>query len=317
MRTFFRSLFELIQKIASNRVALAGATIIALLAILALAAPLAQSGGLLRDPLAQFNNGLDADDMPLPPGGIFKLGTDNLGRDVLSRVMFGARVSLAVGLASMFTATLIGLTIGMIAGYFGNIIDQALMRLTEIMMAMPALLLGAAFAGFMDGRILHLHPSWIHSHALDFKLQQGVVSIFLLIGMLVWTGIVRLVRAEVIVIKERQYVQAARAFGASSPRIMLAHILPNILPTLLIVAAMSTASAILLEVSLSYLGIGAVQLPNPSWGLMIREGQPYFISSPHLVLVPGAAIVLTVLGFNLLGEGLRQVFDPLHRTRAI
>jgi ABC-type dipeptide/oligopeptide/nickel transport system permease subunit len=135
--------------------------------------------------------------------------------------------------------------------------------------------------------------------------------------MLVWTGIVRLVRAEVIVIKERQYVQAARAFGASSLRIMLAHILPNILPTLLIVAAMSTASAILLEVSLSYLGIGAVQLPNPSWGLMIREGQPYFISSPHLVLVPGAAIVLTVLGFNLLGEGLRQVFDPLHRTRAI
>jgi ABC-type dipeptide/oligopeptide/nickel transport system permease subunit len=315
MQNFLRAAADFLRKIASNRIALCGAGIIAALVILALAAPVAKKLGWIRDPLAQFQNGLDADDMPLGPDAHFKLGTDNLGRDVLSRIVFGARVSLSVGIASMLTATLIGLSVGMLAGYFGKWIDQVLMRVTEIMIAMPALLLGAAFAGFMDGRVVHPHPAWLPWHALDFKLEQGVVSIFLLIGLLVWTGIVRVVRAEVMVVKEREFVQAARLFGASSPRIMLRHILPNILPTLLVMATMSTASAILLEVSLAYLGIGAVKLPDPSWGLMIREGIPYFISSPHLVLAPGAAIVLTVLGFNLLGEGLRQIFDPLHRTR--
>lgn len=306
---------DLVRKIFSNRIAALGAAIIGLLIVLALASPLSRSAGWLRDPLLQFKDGLNADDMPLSPGAHFKLGTDNLGRDVLSRVIFGARVSLAVGLAAMLTSTIIGVIIGMFAGYFGGTIDLILMRITEIMMALPALLVGAAFAGFMDGRVVHLHPASLPWHWLDFKLQQGIVSIFLLIGLLVWTGIVRLVRAEVMVVKEREFVQAARLFGASAPRVMWFHILPNILPTLLVMAAMSTANAILLEVSLAYLGIGAVPLPTPSWGSMIREGQAYFISSPHLVLVPGGAIVLTVLGFNLLAEGLRQIFDPLHQSR--
>jgi len=191
-----------------------------------------------------------------------------------------------------------------------------LMRGTEVMMAIPSLLLAIAFAGFMDGKIVHLHPHALPWHFLDVKLQQGVVSIFLVIGLLSWTGIVRVVRAEVLALKEREFLQAARILGARRSRLILRHILPNVIPTIVVLAVMSTAATILLEVGLAYLGIGAKPLPAPSWGSMIAEGQPYFISAPHIVVAPGVAVVLTVLAFNLLGQGLQEVFDPLRKERS-
>jgi peptide/nickel transport system permease protein len=287
-----------------------------LLALAAIAAPTLTAYKLLDDPLQQFKNGLDRDGMPLPPSRQFVLGTDSLGRDIFSRAIHGSRISLTVGLAAMCTATLIGVTIGVLAGFFGGKTDTLLMRGTEVMMSIPSLLLAIAFAGLMDGKLIHFHPARLPWHFLDLKLQQGITSIFLVIGLLSWTGIVRVVRAEVMGLKEREFIQAARVLGAKNSRIIFRHILPNILPTIIILAMMSTAGTILLEVGLAYLGIGARPLPAPSWGSMIAEGQPYFISAPHIVIVPGMAIVLTVLAFNLLSQGLQELFDPLRKDRS-
>jgi peptide/nickel transport system permease protein len=296
---------------------LAGLMILLPLCFLALSAPALEKAGILSDPLAQTSQGLDADGMPLAPSGTFLLGTDNLGRDLLSRVVRGARVSLAVGIAATMTATLIGGTVGLLAGFYGNRIDLFLMRLTEIMMAIPALLLAIAFAGLLDaqGRVVHLHPQGLSWHALDLTLRPGVVTIFLIIGFVSWTGIVRVVRGQVLSIRERAFVQAARALGASDARLVFTHLLPNIIPTLLVVTAMNTAGVILLEAGLSYLGIG-VPPPAPSWGSLIADGQPYFIVAPHIVIVPGVAIALTVLAFNLLGQGLQELLDPFQQVRS-
>jgi peptide/nickel transport system permease protein len=183
------------------------------------------------------------------------------------------------------------------------------MRFTEMNMTLPAILLAVAFAGVMDGRILHLHPTALPWHWLDVKLERGMVSLFVIIGLVCWPGMVRVIRAQVLSVKEREFILASRALGASDARLIFGHILPNILPTILVMAVMLTASTILLEAGLGYLGIG-VPAPAPTWGSMITDGQPYFITAPHLVILPGTAIVLTVLAFNLLGQGMQEVLDP-------
>ncbi len=291
---------------------MSGLLIVGSLALLALIAPTLSQHHVLLDPVEQSAQGLDQDGMPLAPGKQFLFGTDNLGRDVLSRVIHGARISLSVGIAAMATATIIGVTVGVLAGYYGRPLDTLLMRFTEITMTIPALLLAIAFAGLMDGKQVHPHPSWLPWHFLDVTLRPGLVSIFLIIGFVSWTGIVRVVRGQVLALKERDFIQASRALGGSDARVMLRHILPNVLPTIIILAAMSTAGTILLEAGLSYLGIG-VPPPAPSWGSLIADGQPYFIAAPHIVIVPGIAIVLTVVGFNLLGQGLQDVLDPFQK----
>ena len=293
----------------ANRLAQAGALLLALLALLALAAPALTRTHMLREPIQQDQKGLDEDGMPRAPGGDYLLGTDNLGRDVFSRVLHGTRVSLTVGVAAMLTATLIGVVIGVVAGYRGGKLDLLLMRFTEMNMTLPAILLAVAFAGVMDGRTLHLHPGALPWHWLDVELKRGMVSLFLIIGFVCWPGMVRVIRAQVLAIKEREFVMASRALGASDARLIFRHILPNILPTVIVVAVMLTANTILLEAGLGYLGIG-VPPPAPTWGSMINDGQPYFIAAPHIVIVPGLAIVLTVLAFNLLGQGLQEVLDP-------
>jgi ABC-type dipeptide/oligopeptide/nickel transport system permease subunit len=300
--------------LAGNRLARIGAIIIVASALLALAAPMLTQLHLLRGPDQQEEKGLDEDGLPLPAGGAHLLGTDNLGRDVLTRVVYGARVSLSVGIAAMLTATMIGVTVGLLAGYYGGRLDLVLMRFTEMNMCIPAILLAIAFAGLLDvsGRTLHLHPAWLHWSFLDFTLKRGAVSVFLIIGLVCWPGMVRVVRAQVLALKEREFVQAARSLGASDGRIVLRTILPNLLPTVIVLAVMSTANTILLEAGLGYLGIG-VPPPAPTWGSMISEGQAYFISCPHLVIVPGVAIVVTVLAFNLLGQGLQEMVDPKQR----
>ncbi len=295
-----------------NRLVLTGGIILLLLVLAALTAPLWVKAGLLNPPNEQLAVGLDDDGMPLPMGGKFPAGTDNLGRDVLSRVLHGTRVSLTVGVAAMLTATLIGVVIGVVAGFRGGRLDLFLMRFTEINMTIPAILLAVAFAGVMNGQVIHLHPKALPWHWLDVEVKRGIGSLFVIIGLVCWPGMVRVIRAQVMSVKEREFILASRALGASDARLIFRHILPNILPTVIVMAVMLTANTILLEAGLGYLGIG-VPPPAPTWGSMITDGQPYFITAPHLVLVPGVAIVLTVLAFNLLGQGLQEVLDPKRR----
>jgi peptide/nickel transport system permease protein len=282
------------------------------LIVLSLLAPMLTRWHILHEPIEQDAAGLDHDGMPLHPGHNYILGTDHLGRDVLARALHGARVSLTIGFAAMLTATLIGVLVGVLAGFHGGKLDLLLMRFTEMCMTIPGILLAVAFAGVMDGRVLHLHPASVPWHWLDIVLRRGMISLFIIIGFVCWPGMVRVVRAQVLEIKEREFVTAARALGASDWRLIFRHILPNILPTVIVLAVMLTANTILLEAGLGYLGIG-VPAPAPTWGSMINEGQPYFITAPHLVIVPGVAIVITVLAFNLLGQGLQELIEPRQR----
>jgi len=294
----------------ANRLFRGGASIVALFALLALTAPLLTQAHLLGDPLQQDPRGLDEDGMPRSPLHAHALGTDNLGRDLLARVVHGARVSLTIGVAAMLTATVLGVTVGLLAGFYGGRLDLGLMRFTEMNMTIPAVLLAVALAGLIDGKqTFHLPLPGLEWHALDLQLKRGMVSLFLVIGFVCWPGMVRVIRAQVLSLKEREFVQAARALGASDARLILRHVLPNMLPTVIVLAAMNTANTILLEAGLGYLGIG-VPPPAPTWGSMVSDGQPYFVAAPHVVIVPGMAIVLTVLAFNLLGQGLQEVFDP-------
>ena len=292
-----------------NRLVLVGGCLLVLLGLAALTAPVWVKAGLLLDPAQQFPTGLDEDGMPVKASGQFLVGTDNLGRDVFSRAVHGTRVSLTVGVAGMLTAMLIGVVVGVVAGFRGGKMDLLLMRFTDMNMTLPGILLAIAFAGVMDGRTLHLHPSSLPWHWLDVKLERGMISLFLIIGFVCWPGMVRVIRAQVLSVKEREFIMASRALGASDARLIFGHVLPNILPTIIVMAAMMTANTIMLEAGLSYLGIG-VPAPAPTWGAMITDGQPYFITAPHLVIVPGLAIVVTVLAFNLIGQGLQEVLDP-------
>jgi ABC-type dipeptide/oligopeptide/nickel transport system permease subunit len=298
----------------ANHLAGAGLVIIIIFVALALAAPALTRFHVLHSPEQQDATGLDADGLPRPAGGAYLLGTDHLGRDVFSRVVYGARVSLSVGIMAMLTATVIGVAVGLLAGFYGGTLDLALMRFTEVNMTIPAILLAIAFAGLLDvsGRTVHLHPAWLHWSFLEFTMKRGAVSVFLIVGFVCWPGMVRVIRGQVLALKEREFVQANRALGASDARILFRAILPNVMPTIIVLAVMSTANTILLEAGLGYLGIG-VPPPAPTWGSMISEGQPYFVNSPHMVIVPGVAIVLTVLAFNLLGQGLQEIIDPKHK----
>jgi len=292
-----------------HRLVQCGGGLVIVLIVLALVAPALTRWHVLQEPILQNQNGLDSYGMPLQAGRRYILGTDNLGRDVLSRVIYGTRVSLTVGVAAMLTATVIGLTIGLLSGFYGGKLDMGLMRFTDMNLSVPSVLLAIAFARLMDGKIIHLHPAWLHWSFLDVRLERGIVSIFLIIGIVCWPPMVRVIRGQVLSIKEREFVQASRALGASDFRVIFQHLLPNVLPTVIVLAAMATANTILLEAGLGYLNVG-VPPPAPSWGSMIAGGQDYFISAPLIIIAPGVAILLTVLAFNLLGQGLQEVLNP-------
>lgn len=295
-----------------NRLVQAGAAVLTCFALLSIAAPLLTRLHLLKDPVQQEVAGLDANGMPLAPCAGSWLGTDQLGRDVLSRVIYGGRVSLSLGVASMLIATAIGVSVGLLSGYYEGKLDLLLMRFTEMNLTIPAILLAIAFASSMDGRVVHLHPAGWHWHALDLRLERGVASLFVLIGFVCWPGMVRVIRAQVLSLKESEFVLASRVLGATDAHILFSHILPGVLPNVIVLAAMTTASTISLEAGLGYLGVG-VPPPLPSWGAMIAEGQDYFLAAPVLVIAPGLAIVLTVLALNLLGQGLQETLHPKQR----
>ncbi len=221
---------------------------------------------------------------PLPPGAPFWLGTDDLGRDVLSRLLYGARISLLVGLVAMAVTMVIGTTIGLAAGYFGGAVDVVLMRFTDVMLAFPGLLLAVALVAVM---------------------RPSVWTIFVVIGLVSWTGVARVVRSEALSLRERDFVMAARAMGATHGRILVRHVLPNVAPTLVAIAALSTSGTILLDAGLSFLGIG-VPPPTPTWGRMIQEASTYYRVAPWLMAFPGLAVLYAVLAFNLIAYGLAE-----------
>jgi peptide/nickel transport system permease protein len=291
------------RRLLRNRLVQVGAALVALLTLLAVAAPLLAPYRMEQ----QFPDGLNDDGMPVGPCARFPLGTDGLGRDVLSRLLYGARISLTVGVVAMLTAVVLGTLVGLCAGYFGAWIGMLLMRFTDIMMAVPPLLLALTLAGLLQEK---REIPW-----LGLTLERGLTSVFLVIGIVSWTGIARVVRAQVLSVKEREFIQAAQVIGCSHSRILFRHILPNVLPTVVVLGTLSVAGTIGLEAGLSYLGVG-VPPPAPSWGTMISDGQSYFTVAPWLVLPPGIAIILAILGFNLLGQGLQDVLDPYHTGKS-
>lgn len=216
------------------------------------------------------------------------LGRDELGRDILSRLVWGARVSVSVGLSVVVLAGFVGTVIGAVAGFAGGRIDALLMRTTDVFLAFPGILLAIALVAVLGPALRH------------------VVLALVVIG---WVGYARLVRGQVLQLKEQEFVLAARATGQPAPRILVRHILPNVLPTLMVQASLGMAGAILAEASLSFLGLG-IQPPTPSWGAMINAGRSHLLDAPHLALFPGLAILLTVMGLNFLGDALVDLLDP-------
>jgi peptide/nickel transport system permease protein len=269
--------------------ALAGIAIIVLVTLSAFAAPLIAPFG----PAEQFFDGLTLQGAPLAPGGNFLLGTDLLGRDLFSRLLYGARTSLIIGVAANGAAGLVGTALGVIAGYFQGWIGAAIMRFTDLMMAFPALLLAIALAAIFTPSL------WI---------------VAMVIALVNWVQIARVVYAETTSLAARDYIEAAHALGANWPRILLFHIVPHLIPTMLVWATLGIATTVLLEATLSFLGIG-VQPPTPSWGGIIFESQSYFLSAPWLVFFPGLAIMALALAFNLVGDVLRDALDPTQRGR--
>ncbi len=272
-----------IRRFRRNRIALVGLGGVVIVVLAALFAPWLAP----YDPSQQFFDGLTLEGMPLPPGGKFPLGTDLLGRDLLSRLLFGARVSLIVGLVANGIAVVIGTVVGVAAGYLRGWLEIVLMRLTDIMTAFPALVLAIALAAVLGPSL------WI---------------VALVIALVNWVWVARAIHAQVLSLARRDFVEAAHALGASTGRILFAHILPQLISTILVFGTLGISSAVLLEAALSFLGVG-VQPPTPSWGGIINESQTYFLNAPWLVAFPGFAILLTSLCFNLFGEGLRDALD--------
>jgi peptide/nickel transport system permease protein len=244
-------------------------------------------------PDRQFFDGLTLEGAPLPPNERFWLGTDLLGRDLLSRLIFGARTSLVIGVVANGVAVAIGALLGVTAGFLRGWIGTAIMRFTDLMMAFPALLLAIALAAIFSPSL------WI---------------VALVIAMVNWVQIARVVYTETTSLAEREFIEASRAVGAGPARILVHHILPHLGPTLLVWATLGVATTVLLEATLSYLGVG-VRPPTPSWGNIIFENQTYFATAPWLVFFPGAAILLLALSFNLVGDALRDALDPTQRGR--
>jgi peptide/nickel transport system permease protein len=271
-----------LKQLLRNFAFTAGFLLTLLLVIGALAAPLLAP----HDPNMQDT----ARRLEAPSQG-HPLGLDDLGRDVLSRIVYGARVSLRVGFSVVLLASLIGVTLGAMAGYFGGAIDVLVMRTCDILLSFPGILLAIALVAVLG-------PS------LNNVIMALVIT--------AWVGYARLVRGQVLKVREMEYVTAAKAMGARSPRVIILHVLPNVINPVIVMATLGLAGAILSEAALSFLGLG-VQPPTPSWGAMLTAGRRYLGLANHLAIFPGAAIMLAVMGLNFLGDGLIDALDPKYR----
>jgi peptide/nickel transport system permease protein/oligopeptide transport system permease protein len=266
-------------KFKRNHVAMLGLAIVLLFGVLALLAPLVANHDPLQTSFTTIRK---------PPSAAFWLGTDELGRDIFSRMVYGARASLMAGLVSVFIALVAGVPLGLVAGYFGGWIDSIISRATEALLSIPFLILAIALAAFLG-------PS----------LTNAMIAI----GVSAAPKFVRLTRGQALSARNEDYVQSARALGASDLRIVARHVFPNVMPPLIVQATITIATAIIAEASLSFLGLG-LQPPSPSWGSMLNTAKNFMSQAPWMSIFPGSAIFLVVLGFNLLGDGLRDALDP-------
>lgn len=275
--SFFRQVFW--KRFRANRFAMAGALLIVVLFLVSLLAPFIAPYG---------PDELDLYHVLMPPSASHWFGTDDLGRDVLTRVIYGARISLKVGFVAVGIAVAIGTFIGLVSGYYSGHLDNILMRVVDIMLCFPTFFLILAVIAF---------------------LEQSIWYIMIVIGLTGWMGVARLVRAEVLSLRERDFIMAVRALGVGDARIIFRHILPNALSPVLVSATLGVAGAILTESALSFLGIG-VPPPTPSWGNILTAGKEYIEFAWWLTLYPGLAITVTVLAYYLVGEGIRDALDP-------
>lgn len=268
------------RRLMRNRMSVFGLVLIALLLLVAIFAPILAP----HDPSTIFY------DAVLAPVGTpdHLLGTDTVGRDLFSRILYGARVSVVVGAIAVGISMSLGVTVGLIAGFHGGWVDSVLMRIVDIFLAFPVILLAIAIMG---------------------ALGPSLINVLIALGIVGWAQYARLVRGEVLSVKEREFVEAGRAIGASSLRLMAVYVLPNVIAPVIVVATFGMATAILAEASLSFLGLG-IQPPTPSWGSILADGRTLMRQAPHVTIFPGLAIALTILGLNFLGDGLRDALDP-------
>lgn len=276
-----------LRRLLRRKLALFGLAIIVLVAGGAIFAPWIAP----FSPYEQHFDGLTLQGAPVPPDGQFLLGTDLLGRDLFSRILYGARTSLLIGVVANGVALVIGTLVGVLAGFVRGWFGALLMRFTDLMMAFPALLLAICLAAIFQPSL------WI---------------VAMVIALVNWVQTARVVYTETTSLAEREFIAAEKTLGASNARILFRHILPHLIPTLIVWGTLGISVTVLLEATLSFLGVG-VQPPTPSWGNIIFENQTYFQSAPWLVFIPGAAILLLALAFNLVGDALRDVLDPTQR----
>lgn len=276
-----------LRRLLQRKLALLGLSLVVIIVGAAILAPLISP----FDPFEQHFDGLSLYGEPLPPGAPYLLGTDLLGRDLLSRLLYGARTSLIIGVMANGISLIIGTVIGITAGYFQGWLGSILMRFTDLMMAFPALLLAICLAAIFQPSI------WI---------------VAFVIALVNWVQTARVIYTETSALAARDFIAAERTLGASTSRILFRHILPHLVPLIIVWGTLGISTTVLLEATLSYLGVG-VQPPTPSWGNIIFENQTYFQSAPWLVFIPGFAILVLALAFNLVGDALRDVLDPTLR----
>ena len=280
-RPKWKSFRESMYLLTKNKLSMAAFVIMLLLILSAIFAP-------VLAPYPEDVNSTHIEDMLLPPSSEHLMGTDELGRDVLTRLLYGSRISLLVGVVPTVISMLAGAVLGICAGYIGGKTDAVIMRLADIMLAFPSMLLAMV---------------------IMYTLGDGLINIFLALALVSWASVARIVRAETLKLKESVFVEAARSMGVSRLKIMCRHIFPNCLPSMIVLFTLNIPSAILSESSLSFLGIG-IKYPQASWGLMVNLGRQFLYTKPWLSLAPSIAIMLVVLAFNFLGDGLRDVLDP-------
>lgn len=277
------------KRYSKDRTAVVGLAIVVLAIFIAVFARLIAP----YDPNQQFFDGLTIEGSPLPPGSRFLMGTDTLGRDIFSRLLFGAQTSMVIGVLANGAAVLLGTVLGLTAGFVRGWIGASIMRFTDLMMSFPPLLLAIALAAI---------------------LKPGLAIIVVVIALVNWVQVARIVYTQTVSYSEMEFIEAARALGAGTGRILWKHLLPHLFPTIIVYGTLGIATTVLLEAMLSFLGRG-VQPPTPAWGMMIFEAQSYFLNAPWMVFFPGMAILVVALAFNLAGDGLRDALDPTQRGR--
>jgi ABC-type dipeptide/oligopeptide/nickel transport system permease subunit len=286
------------RRFRADRVAMVSAIFILLLIIVAIAAPLVVKILGLPGPNVQDPNALDAFGSPTGPSGAHPFGVDTLGRDVLSRVIYGARVSLLVGIVGTLIATMVGTVVGLLAGFYRGWTDTISMRAVDVFLSFPVLVLGLGIGAACGVR-----------GCLSGLIQPGITTVIFIIAILSFTYIARIVRGQVLSLREKEFVDASRALGASNRRIIFKEILPNLVAPLIVYSSLLIPTNILLEAALSFLGVG-IRPPTASWGQMIADATPIFNTAWWYMVFPGAALLLTVLAFNLVGDGLLDALNP-------